>query len=91
MLPFVIEVTMDGSVMEIDEHQQRVTISMLIKQSKLMKNSKATITTDRNQRLQYCAVTDVTGRIEEEQVDERGNGDSLTPKYVQVGAYRVNM
>ena len=56
--------------MEIDEHQQRITISMLIKQSKLTKNSKARITTDRYQRLQYCAETDVAGTIEEEQIDE---------------------
>ena len=36
-----IEVTMlDGSVMGMDEHQQRINISLLIKQSKLTKTAK---------------------------------------------------
>ena len=41
------------------------------------------------QRFKYNAKTHDTRTIEEEQIDERGNGDSLVAKYMQVSVYRV--
>ena len=53
------------------------------------KESLGIIYEDYDQHFKYTAKTHVTGTIEEEQIDERGNGDSLVPKYAQVGEYRV--
>jgi hypothetical protein len=84
-----IEVTMlDGCVMEIDEYQLRVNISMHFKQSKLTKNSTAIMVTENYQRIQYCAETDVSGTIEEER-QGTGCGDSEKLEFVHVGEYQV--
>ena len=53
------------------------------------KESPGIIYEDDSQRIKYSAETHVPGTIEEEQIDERGNGDSLKAKYVHVGVYRV--
>jgi hypothetical protein len=68
------------------------SMSSMLSMVCIRKESHGIICEEGKQRFKYSTETHATsiGTIEEEQIDERGNGDSLVPKYVQV-EYRVKM